>query len=119
MNCSNLGARLLQATSTAPEYQLFALAGGEPRRPGLLRVAAGKGSAIALETWALSAEAFGRFVANVPPPLSIGTLKLDRRLDGEGLPGRGRSGRPARATFRISVAGGRICRKPPPRAPRF
>jgi len=29
-----------------------------------------------LETWAMSAEAFGRFVANVPPPLSIGTLKL-------------------------------------------
>jgi len=72
----NLGARLLQVTSTAPEYRLFALAGGEPRRPGMLRVAAGKGSAIAVETWALSAEAFGRFVANVPPPLSIGTLKL-------------------------------------------
>jgi allophanate hydrolase len=72
----NLGARLLQATTTAPEYKLFALAGGEPRRPGLLRVAAGKGNAIALETWAMSAKAFGRFVANVPPPLSIGTLKL-------------------------------------------
>ena len=72
----NLGARLLQATSTAPEYRLFALAGGEPRRPGLLRVAAGEGSAIEVETWAMSAEAFGRFVANVPPPLSIGTLKL-------------------------------------------
>ena len=42
----NLGARLLQATSTAPDYKLFALPGGEPRRPGLLRVAAGQGSAI-------------------------------------------------------------------------
>jgi allophanate hydrolase len=72
----NLGARLLQATSTAPDYKLFALPGGEPRRPGLLRVAAGQGSAIELETWAMSAEAFGYFVANVPAPLSIGTLKL-------------------------------------------
>jgi allophanate hydrolase len=26
--------------------------------------------------WALSAEAFGRFVAAVPPPLSIGTVRL-------------------------------------------
>jgi allophanate hydrolase len=72
----NLGARLLQATSTAPEYKLFALPGGEPRRPGMLRVAVGQGSAIEVETWAMSAEAFGGFVANVPPPLSIGTLKL-------------------------------------------
>jgi len=72
----NVGARLLQATSTAPDYRFYALAGGEPRRPGLLRIAAGQGSAIEVETWAMSAEAFGRFVANVPPPLSIGTLKL-------------------------------------------
>ena len=72
----NVGARLLQATSTAPDYRLFALPGGEPRRPGLLRVAAGEGRAIEVETWAMSAQAFGRFVANVPPPLSIGTLKL-------------------------------------------
>jgi allophanate hydrolase len=72
----NAGARLLQATATAPEYRLYALAGGEPRRPGLLRVAAGQGSAITVETWAMTAEAFGRFVANIPPPLSIGTLKL-------------------------------------------
>ncbi|AMN40680.1 allophanate hydrolase [Rhodoplanes sp. Z2-YC6860] len=80
----NLGARLLQATSTAPDYKLFALPGGPPRRPGMLRVAAGQGSAIELETWAMSAEAFGRFVANVPPPLSIGTLKL---ADGSAVKG--------------------------------
>jgi allophanate hydrolase len=72
----NAGARLLQATSTAPDYRFYALAGGEPRRPGLLRVAAGQGSAIEVETWAMTAEAFGRFVANIPPPLSVGTLKL-------------------------------------------
>ncbi len=45
-----------------------------PPKPGLLRVAAGQGAAIALEIWALPAEGFGRFVAAVPPPLSIGTL---------------------------------------------
>ena len=29
-----------------------------------------------IEVWALSETAFGRFVAAVPPPLSIGTLDL-------------------------------------------
>jgi allophanate hydrolase len=72
----NAGARLLQATSTAPDYRLYALPGGEPRKPGLLRVAAGQGHAIEVETWAMTAESFGRFVAGVPAPLSIGTLKL-------------------------------------------
>ena len=71
-----LGARLLEATSTAPDYRLYALAGSKPPKPGLLRVASGKGSAIAVEIWALRAESFGRFVAAVPSPLSIGTLRL-------------------------------------------
>src|SRR5712691_1457259 len=70
------GARFLEASATAPDYRLFALAGTTPEKPGLLRVAAGKGAAIDLELWALSAAAFGRFVAAVPPPLSIGTLRL-------------------------------------------
>jgi allophanate hydrolase len=45
-----------------------------PPKPGLLRVAPGEGHAITIELWALDAAAFGRFVAAVPPPLSIGTL---------------------------------------------
>jgi allophanate hydrolase len=72
-----LGARYLETASTAPDYQLFALGDAEPRRPGLLRVAAGTGTAIELETWALSMEGFGRFVAAIPPPLSIGSIRLD------------------------------------------
>jgi allophanate hydrolase len=75
-----LGARFLRATSTAPEYRLYALSQTTPRKPGLLRVASGAGVAIAIELWALTPEAFGRFVAAVPPPLAIGTLQLaDRR----------------------------------------
>jgi len=42
----------------------------------MLRVEPGKGSAIELEIWTLTASAFGRFVAAVPPPLSIGTIRL-------------------------------------------
>jgi allophanate hydrolase len=73
---SELGARFLQATVTAADYQLFALDGGSVRRPGLLRVPSGTGAAIALEMWALSMEGFGRFVAAVPSPLSIGAVRL-------------------------------------------
>jgi allophanate hydrolase len=73
----SFGARFLEATQTAPDYKLYALNGGPPARPGLLRVGAGQGSSIAVEVWALPAEGFGRFVATVPPPLSIGTVLLD------------------------------------------
>jgi allophanate hydrolase len=70
------GARLLETTTTAPDYRLYALAGTAPAKPGMLRVADGEGAAIELEIWALPAEAFGRFVAAVPAPLSIGTIRL-------------------------------------------
>jgi allophanate hydrolase len=79
-----LGARLLETTVTAPAYRLYALAAAEPPKPGMLRVAEGKGAAIELEVWALPAEAFGRFVAAVPPPLTIGTVRL---ADGRNVKG--------------------------------
>lgn len=70
------GARLLESTTTAPHYRLYALDGAELPRPGLLRVRNGGGAAIALEVWTLPHDAFGRFVAAVPPPLAIGTVEL-------------------------------------------
>jgi allophanate hydrolase len=70
-----LGATFLRATTTTADYRLFALPGGPPARPGLIRVGQG-GAAIALEVWALPAEGFGRFVAGIPSPLGIGTLAL-------------------------------------------
>jgi allophanate hydrolase len=78
------GARFLEAARTAADYRLFALNSAQPPRPGLLRVAAGKGSSIAVELWALPAEGFGRFVAAIPAPLSIGTLAL---ADGRSVKG--------------------------------
>ena len=71
-----LEGRLLQATTTAHDYRLYALRGTAPPKPGLLRVEAGLGAAIELEVWALTTKAFGEFVANVPPPMSIGTVRL-------------------------------------------
>jgi allophanate hydrolase len=77
------GGRLLEATSTAPDYRLYALE-TTPPKPGMLRVHAGTGSSIELEIWALPAAAFGKFVAAIPPPLSIGTIRL---ADGRGVKG--------------------------------
>jgi allophanate hydrolase len=80
---TTLGGRLLEATTTAPDYRLYAL-DTTPPRPGMQRVEAGKGAAITLEVWSLSAAAFGKFVAAVPPPLSIGTVRL---ADGRSVKG--------------------------------
>jgi allophanate hydrolase len=72
---TTLDARLLEATATAPDYKLYAL-DTTPPKPGMLRVAAGAGASIKLELWAMTPAAFGKFVAAIPPPLSIGTVKL-------------------------------------------
>jgi allophanate hydrolase len=78
------GARFLETTATAPDYRLYALAGGAVAKPGLLRVGKGEGAGIEIEIWAMPPDGFGRFVAAVPPPLSIGTLRL---ADGRGVKG--------------------------------
>ena len=78
-----LGGRLLEATATAPDYRLYAL-DTRPPKPGMLRVAAGAGASIELEIWALRAASFGKFVAAIPPPMSIGTVRL---ADGRSVKG--------------------------------
>ena len=77
------GATFVTLADTAPEYRLYALPGGPPQRPGLVRVRE-RGAAIAVEVWALSPAAFGDFVGSIPPPLSIGTLRL---ADGSSVQG--------------------------------
>jgi allophanate hydrolase len=69
-------AAFVEATTTAADYRLYALPGTVPPKPGMLRVAEGKGAAIAIEVWAMPTEPFGRFTAAVPPPLSIGSVRL-------------------------------------------
>ena len=78
-----LGGRLIETAVTAADYKLYSLDTGPPR-PGMLRVKTGTGAAIELEVWTLSASAFGKFVAAVPPPLSIGTIRL---ADGRSVKG--------------------------------
>jgi allophanate hydrolase len=78
-----LAGRLVETTMTAPDYKLYAL-DTMPPKPGMLRVEAGSGTGVELEIWALSAAAFGEFVAAIPPPLSIGTIRL---ADGRNVKG--------------------------------
>lgn len=70
------GARFVERTRTAPCYRLYALAGGPPFRPGLVR--GETGAAIDLEVWRLPKSEVGSFIAGIPQPLVIGTLDLDR-----------------------------------------
>lgn len=69
------GARLIEQTLTAPHYGFYALSGGPPFRPGLLR--GGQGRAIEVEVWSMPKSAVGDFIAGIPSPLTIGQVELD------------------------------------------
>jgi allophanate hydrolase len=69
------GAVLLEATTTAPHYKLYALPGTTPPKPGMQRVAEG-GAAVALEVWSMPMSAVGSFLALIPPPLGLGSVQL-------------------------------------------
>ena len=70
-------ARFVRRTRTAPCYRLYALANTQPPKPGLRRVAEKLPQGIEIEIWALDEAGFGSFVAEIPPPLGIGTLELE------------------------------------------
>jgi allophanate hydrolase len=69
------GAWLMQTTRTAPAYRLYALAGGPPYRPGLVRDT--QGASIEVEVWALPQEQVGSFLRLIPSPLGLGKLELE------------------------------------------
>lgn len=69
------GAYLLEATRTSADYRLYALPGGPPYRPGMVRAAAGEN--IEIEIWAIPLDRFGSFVAGIPYPLGIGMVETE------------------------------------------
>jgi allophanate hydrolase len=71
-----LGAAFSREVETSPDYRLFALPGSSPPKPGLLRVGEGAGAPIKAEIWTLDHAGFGAFVAKIPAPLGIGTIRL-------------------------------------------
>jgi len=69
------GAWLLQLTRTSEAYRLYALPGGPPLRPGLVRDSSG--SRIELEVWALPTDRVGDFLQGIPAPLGLGQVQLE------------------------------------------
>jgi allophanate hydrolase len=79
------GARLVAATRTSADYRLHALAGTVPPKPGLVRAPGPEAVAVEVEVWELGEAEFGSFVAEVPPPLAIGTVRLEGGEDVAGF----------------------------------
>jgi allophanate hydrolase len=70
------GAHLIETVRSADCYRLFALPGTVPPKPGMVRVADGAGVTIEMEVWEMSTQNFGDFVAMIPSPLGIGSIRL-------------------------------------------
>lgn len=66
--------RLLEQTTTAAAYRLYALANTAPPKPGL--VFDKDGAEISVEVWALPRSALADFLEEIPAPLGLGTLTL-------------------------------------------
>jgi allophanate hydrolase len=69
-------ATLVRSVRSSSDYRLYALAGTTPPKPGLVRAPGFSGPGIELEVWSLGREAFGSFVAEVPAPMTIGSVLL-------------------------------------------
>jgi allophanate hydrolase len=72
------GGYLVKTCKTSDNYRLYALAGGPPYRPGLIRVMGEKqGVAIEVEVWRLPASTLGSFLAGIAQPLGLGKIELE------------------------------------------
>lgn len=69
------GAIKLAITHSSANYRLYALAGGPPSRPAMVRDDA-NGAAIEVEVWRLPIESVGSFLAGIPSPLGLGQVEL-------------------------------------------
>ncbi len=69
--------RLVRTCRTHPDYKFYALKNTTPPKPGLEWVPGFEGPGIEVEVWALPEDTVGSFVEGVPPPLCIGTLRLE------------------------------------------
>jgi len=94
-------AVFVEATQTAPSYRLYAMAESVPPKPALVH--ADDGAAIAVEVYELEVAAFGSFVAEVPPPLAIGTVTL---ADGSSVKGFVSEPRASKGAEDITALGG-------------
>lgn len=97
-----LGARFVEPIRTSDSYQLRAL-NTVPAKPGLLRVAEHTGGQISGERWLLPAAALGRFLSDLPSPMSLTSVEL---TDGTWVVGFGCSYQAAIESSDITAFGG-------------
>lgn len=76
------GGRLLEQTTTAASYRLYALANTNPPKPGLVYDQSGK--EIIVELWALQRRYLADFLEEILAPLGLGVLTL---IDGRQVTG--------------------------------
>lgn len=76
------GGRMIERTTTSPNYRLYLLPGGSTQRPGLVRDR--EGGSIEVEVWELPAVNFGDFLNQIPTPLGLGRVQL---ANGSNVPG--------------------------------
>jgi allophanate hydrolase len=77
------GAWHMATLRTAPCYRLYALPGGPPARPGLVRDSSG--GAIEMEIWRMPREHFGSFMQSIPSPLGVGRVRTETGVEVPGF----------------------------------
>jgi allophanate hydrolase len=70
-------ARLVRTVRTHPDYRLYALPNSTPPKPGLVFAPGFSGRGIELEVWAMPVDTVGTFLAGIPAPLGLGTVRLE------------------------------------------
>jgi allophanate hydrolase len=70
-------ARLVRTVRTHRDYRLYALPNSIPPKPGLMYSPGYSGPGIEVEVWAMPEDTVGSFLAGIPAPLSLGTVRLE------------------------------------------
>ena len=70
-------ARLVKTVRTHPDYKLYVLPNSTPAKPGLVYTPGFLGKGIELEVWAMPEDTVGTFLAGIPAPLGLGTVRLE------------------------------------------
>jgi allophanate hydrolase len=70
-------ARLVRTVKTHADYRMYVLPNSTPAKPGLVYVPGYAGNGIELEIWAMPEDTVGGFLAGIPAPLGLGTVRLE------------------------------------------
>jgi allophanate hydrolase len=78
-----LGGRFTGDVRTSDDYRMVAL-NTTPPKPGIVRVAE-DGASLVGERWTISPAGLGQFLANLPAPMSLGSITLDDETQAVGF----------------------------------